>query len=126
MAEAFLNTMAADCYEAQSAGIKPGTLNPIVVDVMKDAGIDISFNKTKSVQEIIDDNRTFDYVITVCDEASAESCPVFPNGGKRIHMGFEDPSSFGGCYEEKFKKIIEIRDQIKSRLKQWIEEKCND
>lgn len=126
MAEAFLNTMAADCFEAESAGIEPGSLNPIVVDVMKNAGIDISSNKTKNVQDFINANRIYDYIITVCDEASAERCPVFPGNGKRIHMGFEDPSSFQGSYEEKYQKTMAVRDQIKARLRQWIEERGND
>jgi len=126
MAEAFLNTMATDYFEAESAGIEPGLLNPIVVDVMKDAGIDISSNKTKSVQGFINAKRIYDYIITVCDETSAKRCPVFPGNGKRIHMKFEDPSSFQGSYEDKYQKIIAVRNEIKVRLQQWIEEYGND
>jgi len=126
MAEAFLNSMAGNTFHAESAGIEPGLLNPIVVGVMKDAGIDISSNKTKSVQRFIEVGHTFDYVITVCDEASAERCPVFPGDGKRIHMGFEDPSSFAGSDEEKFIKTAEVRDQIRDKIQKWIEEHKND
>jgi arsenate reductase (thioredoxin) len=126
MAEALLNAMAPDRFEAQSAGIEPGTLNPAAVDVMKDAGIDISLNKTKSVRDFIKEGRVYDYVITVCDETSAERCPVFPGGGKRMHMGFEDPSVFDGSYKEKFNKTKAVRDQIKTRLEQWIKELGND
>jgi len=126
MAEALLNAMATERFEAESAGIEPGTLNRIAVDVMKDAGIDISSNKTKSVQVFLNAKRNYDYIITVCDEASAEHCPVFPGEGKRIHMGFDDPSSFGGSYEEKYQRTVAVRDQIKVRLQQWVEESDND
>ena len=122
MAEAFLNELAPDYFEAESAGIEPGSLNPIVVNAMNDLGIDISLNKTKSVQGFIDAKRAYDYIITVCDEASTERCPIFPGQGKRVHMGFEDPSSLGGGDEEKFKQTIVIRDQIKTKLQHWIEE----
>jgi len=126
MAEALLNEMAANQFEADSAGIEPGSLNPIVVDVMQQIRIDISQNKTKSVQSVIDDKRQYDYIITVCDEASAKRCPVFPGRGKRVHMGFEDPSSLTGSHEEKLNKTIVLRDQIKARLKQWVVEHIND
>ena len=122
MAEAFLNALAPDRFEAQSAGIEPGTLNPVVVEAMKAAGIDISSNRTKNVLDFIEAKRGFDYIITVCDEAGAERCPVFPGKGKRVHMGFLDPSSFQGSHEEKLQKTIAVRDQIKTRLKQWIKE----
>lgn len=126
MAEAFLNTMAGDRFEAESAGIEPGSLNPIVVDVMNDVGFDISSNNTKNVQDFINAKRIYDYIITVCDEASAERCPVFPGNGQRIHMGFEDPSSFQGSYEEKYQNTIAVRDQIRASLQQWLEECGND
>ncbi len=126
MAKAFLNMMAPESFEAESAGIEPGALNPIVVDVMKDAGIDIASNQTKGVQDLIDEGRVYDYVITVCDEASAERCLVFPGDGQRVHMGFEDPSAFEGSYEGKFEKTKIIRDQIKTSLKQWIKEQTDD
>ena len=116
MAEAFLNAMAPERFEAESAGIEPGVLNPIVVDAMKDAGVDIAFKKTKGVHDLIREGRTYDHVITVCDEASAERCPVFPGGGQRTHMGFEDPSALKGGYEEKFEKIKMIRDRIRQSL----------
>jgi len=104
MAEAFLNRIAGDRFEAESAGIEPGVLNPVVIDAMRDAGIDVSGNRTKSVHDLIRKGNTYDYVVTVCDEASAEKCPIFPGSGKRVHMGFPDPSSFEGPYAERLKK----------------------
>lgn len=126
MAEAFLNATASGRFEAESAGIEPGTLNPAVVDAMKDAGINIASNKTKSVQGLIKEGRSYDYVITVCDEASAERCPVFPGGGVKFHMGFEDPSAINGGYEEKLEQTKVIRDQIKTRIEQWVRELGDD
>src|SRR3989338_6323936 len=126
MAEAFLNQMAPERFEAQSAGIEPGKLNPIVVAAMKEISIDISSKKTTAVTDLINERRTYDYIITVCDEASAERCPVFPGSGKRLHMGFPDPSAFKGSNEEKLKKTIEVRDQIKEKIRQWIEHANSD
>src|SRR3954471_2774441 len=101
MAEAFLNKACPDNFSAQSAGIEPGKLNPIVVQAMQEAGIDISQNKTKAVADFIQRGEQFDYVVTVCDETSAERCPIFPGQTKRLHWGFPDPSSFAGTPEEK-------------------------
>ena len=126
MAEALLNEMAPDHFQAESAGIEPGSLNQIVINAMSDIGIDISSNKTKSVQNLIDERRVYDYIITVCDDASAQRCPVFPGEGKRMHMGFEDPSSFNGNDDKKLEKTIVVRDQIKIKLQQWVQEHKND
>src|SRR6516162_8600548 len=78
MAEAFLNQICGEEFEAQSAGLEPGKLNPIVVEVMREIGFDIAQNKTKAVFDMIKFGQIFSYVITVCDEASAERCPIFP------------------------------------------------
>jgi len=78
MAEAFVNRYCSECFEAESAGLEPGNLNPIVIEAMAEDGIDISQNATKSVDEILRAGKTYDYVVTVCDEASAERCPIFP------------------------------------------------
>ena len=91
MAEAFLNHLCGGDFEAHSAGLEPGKLNPLVVEVMREAGLDISGNRTKSVFDMIKSGGKFAYVITVCDEASAERCPIFPGGGERMHLGFSRP-----------------------------------
>ena len=124
MAEAFLNDACADHFFAQSAGIEPGQLNPVVVQAMQEAGLDISQNKTKSVAGFIERAEPFDYVITVCDETSAERCPVFPGRTTRLHWGFPDPSSFTGTPEEKLARTREVRDTIKARIESWCEEVC--
>lgn len=119
MAEAFLNQLCGQTFAAQSAGIEPGKLNPIVVEAMREIGIDISGNATKAVSDFIRTSEHFDYVITVCDETSAERCPVFPGGTTRLHWGFPDPSSFQGTHQEKLAGTRTVRDTIKSRIEAW-------
>lgn len=120
MAEAFLNTLSGDRFEAESAGLESGTLNPLAVEVMKEGGIDISQNKTKGVFEFVKKGNLFHYVITVCDEASAAKCPIFPGLAKRLHWSFQDPSIFEGTYEERLKKTRRVRDEIKNRISEWL------
>lgn len=122
MAEAYLNQLRGDTFEAESAGLEPGSLNPIVVEVMKEEGIDISNNKTKSVFDFFKLGRMFSYVITVCDESAAEGCPIFPGVCKRLHWSFRDPSSLEGTHQEKLGKTRIIRNQIKSQIEKWLSE----
>lgn len=124
MAEAFVNQLCGDAFEAHSAGIEPGRLNPDVVAAMREAGIDISGNQTKSCDDMLRSGLKFDYVVTVCDEASAERCPVFPGGGRRLHWGFPDPSSFAGDADAKLAFTRGVRDQIKARIEAWCNEVC--
>ncbi len=122
MAEAFLKQMAGERFDVESAGLEPGTLNPLVVEAMRLVNIDISKNKTKSVFDAYLSNRIFAYVITVCDQASAERCPIFAGITKRLAWSFPDPSKLEGTAEEKLMQTIVIRDQIKSRVEQWLQE----
>ena len=122
MAEAFLNHFGNGRLAGESAGLEPGKLNPRVVQVMQEIGFDISGNQTRSVSDILDGGKQFDYVVTVCDEASAEKCPVFHGAGKRLHWGFTDPSSLTGTEEEKLQRTREIRDEIKKRVQAWVRE----
>ena len=125
MAEAFLNQMCGEQFEALSAGIEPGKLNPVVVEAMQEIGIDISRNQTKSVSDVLKSGKTFAYVVTVCDETSAERCPVFPGPTRRLHWGFSDPSALQGTREEKLARTREIRDMIKAKVEQWCAEVCS-
>jgi len=120
MAEAFLKQMANDRFEVESAGLEPGKLNPVVIEVMKEAGIDISQNKTKSVFDFYKQGKQYDYVITVCDESQSGACPVFPGKGERFHWGFDDPSSFTGSWEEKLVKTRDVRNKIETKIKEWL------
>src|SRR6184192_2298244 len=107
MAEAFLNEICGEQFEAQSAGLEPGKLNPIVVEAMREIGIDISSKKTKAVFDVFRSGQTFAYVITVCDEASAERCPIFPGVTTRLHWSFPDPSAIRGSHDEKLARTRE-------------------
>jgi arsenate reductase len=123
MAEAWLNYVCGDFFEAESAGLEPGNLHPLTIEVMKEMGIDISHKKTRSVFDLVKAGRIFSYVITVCDEASAERCPVFPGITKRLHWSIPDPAAVMGTTEEKLKKVRKIRDDIKSAVEGWCKEK---
>ena len=113
MAEAFLNKLYGDKYEAYSAGIEPKDINPYVVKAMVEIGIDISRQRSKSIREFWGQN--FDYVVTVCDHAK-ENCPFFPSENV-IHKNFEDPAEFRGSEKEIMRKVRQVRDEIK----EWIQ-----
>ncbi|MDD5712274.1 MAG: arsenate reductase ArsC [Smithellaceae bacterium] len=116
MAGAWLKNLCGEYFAVESAGIDPGTLNPLVVKAMAEVGIDISGNQTKGVAELIEVGKRFDYVITVCDQASAERCPIFPGNAKKLHWSLPDPAGLAGTDEEKLAAIREIRDDIKSKV----------
>ena len=122
IAEAFLKLLAGERFEAESAGLEPGKLNPLAIEVMKEIGIDISGNKSKSVFDFYKEGRRYDYVITVCDESQAQKCPIFPGTTitRRIHWSFDDPANFKGTWEEKLEKTRQVRDKIKQQIEQWL------
>ena len=121
MAEAFLNQLDGEHFFAESAGLEPGKLNPIVVKAMQEIGLDLSQKSTQSVSDLIKAGKTYDYVITVCDGASGERCPIFPgNAVQRLHWEFADPSSLSGTEAEKLAGTRIIRDQIKNKIEQNI------
>ena len=124
MAEAWMNQICGDQFEAQSAGLEPGTLNPLVVEAMAEVGIDISHKGTQRVSDVLESGTVFAYVITVCDESSAEKCPIFPGSAKRLHWGFPDPSVLTGAPEEKLAAVRTIRDQIRAKIEGWCDEVC--
>ncbi len=122
MAEAFLNSFGSEYFYAESAGLDPGKLNPIVVRVMQEEGLDISQNKPNSVFDFFKQERKYNFVITVCDESNSERCPIFPGRTQRIHWSFADPSSFKGSDEERLEETREVRDLIKKQILEFIEE----
>lgn len=124
MAEAWLHKICGDEFEAQSAGLEAGTLNPLVVEAMAEVGIDISRKATRRVFDIWKSGPVFSYVITVCDETSAEKCPIFPGPTKRLHWSFSDPSALTGTKSEKLAAVRKIRDQIRARVETWCAEVC--
>ncbi len=125
MAEAFLNHYDGKSLIAESAGLEPGKLNPIVVKVMAEVGIDISHKGTQEVFDLFKKGRLFQAVITVCDEASAEGCPIFPGVVRRMGWSFPDPSGFKGTEEEIMENTRKVRDQIKEAVLTFIDEAKN-
>jgi arsenate reductase (thioredoxin) len=126
MAEAFLNHLCGDRFVAESAGLEPGVLNPLAVEVMRELNIDISQNKTKSVFDFYKQGNLYRYVITVCDESSGEMCPLFPGMTTRLHWSFDDPSKFEGSKEEKLRQARQVRDRIKEKIEEFCRDMGND
>jgi arsenate reductase len=120
MAEAFLKTLGDNGFEVESAGFEPGVINPLVIDVMREVGIDISQKSTKSVFDLYKKGRLYNYVITVCDAANAQRCPLFPGFSVRLSWSFEDPSAFTGSHEEKLAKARLVRDQVQKQVEDFI------
>jgi arsenate reductase len=114
MAEAFLNNIYGDRYTAFSAGSDPSGIDPLVITVMRETGMDVSGHQSKSLNDF--SGQEFDYVITVCDNAK-ESCPYFPGGTIHIHKSFSDPSNFKGSPDAAITEYRKVRDEIKN----WLE-----
>jgi arsenate reductase len=122
MAEAFLKHYGSDLFDRiESGGIEAGTLNPLVVKSMLERGFDISKNRAKTAMEFVRTGAHFDYVVTVCDPANSERCPIFPGINVRLRWSFPDPSALTGTDENKLKTIHTIRDEIEETVKNWAE-----
>lgn len=117
MAEGFLRHLAGDRFEVASAGTHPSTLNPGAVDVMREIGVDIAGQHSKSAESFL--GKKFDYVITVCDRAK-ESCPIFP-ASEVLHWSFEDPAEAKGEAEARRGVFRRVRDEIIERIRQFAE-----
>jgi len=122
MAEAFLRKYAGRHFEAHSAGFTPSVINPYTERVMREIGIDLSGQHSKSVKEYLG-KMSFTYLITVCAEAEAKCPTTFPGIRQRLSWPFDDPAAVGRSEEEKLHKFREVRDQIEKRIRLWIEEK---
>lgn len=116
MAEGLLRHDFGNCFEVESAGIRPGRVRPEAIAVMRELGIDISGHHSKHVDEFA--GREFDYVLTVCDHAK-ESCPLFPGKTIKVHHTFEDPAAFAGAEEERLALFRRVRDEIRLFLQQF-------
>ena len=118
MAEGWAKSLKGELIDAYSAGIETHGLNPNAVRVMKEAGVDISDHRSKSLDKVL--NVSFDYVITVCDDAS-ENCPLFPGESKVVHKGFDDPprlAKSASSEEEALGHYRRVRDEIKAFVEQ--------
>jgi arsenate reductase len=124
MAEALLNNVCGEEFEAHSAGLEPGRLNPLVVEAMAEIGIDISRHETKAVWDLVRAGKTFSYVISLCDEAKDERCPIFPGVTTRLHWSFPDPARFAGAHDERLAETRRLRDAMTDRIQDWCAEIC--
>lgn len=104
-------------FDVYSAGTKPSSVRPEAIAVMKEIGIDISGQRSKSVEEFT--GQSFDYVVTVCDNAR-DNCPVFPATTARLHWSFEDPAAVQGSEESRLSAFRRIRDQIRDRVRTFV------
>jgi arsenate reductase len=119
MGEGLFRTEGGGRFEVFSAGIKPTSVRPEAIAVMKEIGIDISGQRSKSVDEF--SGQSIDYVVTVCDNAR-DNCPLFPAGTERLHWSFEDPAAIQGGEQERLAAFRRIRDQIQERVKAFFQD----
>jgi arsenate reductase len=117
MAEGLLRSLGGADFEVYSAGTDPLGLNPLAIEAMRESGIDISRQASKSLDRFL--GRTFDYVITVCDRAR-DNCPTFPGDNERIHWSFDDPAAAPGTREQQFAVFRRVRNEISERLRIWV------
>ena len=121
MAEGFLRHYGGDRVEVLSAGLEPKGVHPLAIKVMAEVGIDISKQTSNHVSEYT--GQSFDYVITVCDNA-AERCPTFPGNTTRLHWSFEDPASAAGTEEEVLKVFRRVRGGIADCAREFALQLC--
>ncbi|MBK7708689.1 MAG: arsenate reductase ArsC [Acidobacteria bacterium] len=114
MAEGLLKSLTDGRFEVESAGTKPSIVRPEAIAALAEIGIDISGNRSKSVDEFA--SREFDFVLTVCDNAK-ENCPYFPAKTRVIHRMFEDPVDAGGDFETRVAAFRKVRDEISTYLR---------
>jgi arsenate reductase (thioredoxin) len=117
MAETLLRHHGGTDFEVFSAGTEPKGVNPLTIRVLTDAGLDIGGARSKSVDEFR--GQSFDYVITVCDQAR-QACPVFPGSHQSLHWGYEDPAAAEGSDEERLRVFRSVFTQIGTRIAQFV------
>ncbi len=123
MAEGLLKQICKDEYEVASAGTMESFVRPEAIKVLREIGIDISENRSKSVDEFV--GQEIDFVLTVCDNAQ-ENCPYFPAKTKLTHHSFEDPAAVKGDEETRLAAFRKVRDQIKEYLEKSFLEIIDD
>jgi arsenate reductase len=118
MAEGMLRTWAGDRFDAKSAGNAATEVRPLAIRAMSEIGIDISQQVSKSVEVFA--GQTFDYAITVCDEAN-EACPYFPGAIRQLHWAFDDPAAATGPEDMQLAEYRRVRDEIATRVRAFVE-----
>ena len=126
MAEAWLDHICGEEFEAQSGGLESGVLDPLAIEAMAEVGIDIAHKKTKKVFDIWKSGAAFAYVIKVCSaaESDARACPIFPGVTVKLSWPFPDPSTFQGGQAARLEQTRLVRDAIKERIEHWCAEVC--
>ena len=126
IAEAWLNQICGEEFEAQSGGLEPGVVDPLAIEAMREVGIDISEKRTRKVFDIWKSGVAFAYVITVCSEAErkARACPIFPGVTVMLSWPYPDPSTFKGSEAARLEQTRLVRDAIKARIEKWCAEVC--
>jgi arsenate reductase len=120
MAQAFLCKYGGERFEAYSAGLEPKGMNPYTIQVMQEAGIDISGQRSKGVEAYLG-KVLFQYLITLCDDAE-KNCPTtWPGVSQHMHWSFADPARFEGTDEQKLAKFRQVRDLIEAKTVTWLE-----
>ena len=120
MAEGLVRHYLGESVEAASAGTMETYVHPLAIQIMKEIGIDISNYRSKNMVEFVD--RSFDFVITVCEESDS-LCPVWIGGGEKIHIGFPDPVRVRGTQEERLSAFRTVRDDMKEKLISFLKSK---
>jgi len=121
MAEAYLKLLGGPEFQVESAGFEPREINPLVVEVMAEEGVDLREKTPKKVFDLFREGRMYDYVITVCSESVDGMCPVFLGMTHRLHLPFDDPAKVQGTMPEKLAQVRVIRDQIKGSVAEFLE-----
>jgi arsenate reductase (thioredoxin) len=119
MAEGLLRHIAGERFEVESAGTEQTHVRPLAIEAMKELGIDISVQTSKTISSL--GERKFDYAITVCDSAN-EACPIFPGGTRRLHWSFDDPSAATGSDEDRLAVFRRVRDEIRGQIEKFLAE----
>ena len=119
MAEGLLRHLAGERFDVESAGTEQTHVRPLAIQAMKELGIDISSQTSKTLRSLGD--RKFDWAITVCDNAN-EACPIFPGGTRRLHWSFDDPSAATGSDEERLAVFRRVRDEIRGQIENFLAE----
>ncbi len=119
MAEGLLRHLASDRFGVDSAGIEPKGVAPSAVEAMREIGIDITGQRSNSVEEFAD--QRFDFVITVCDSAR-ERCPVFAGEGQQLHWSVDDPADAEARGESPLSAFRAARDDLRTRIERFVRE----
>ncbi len=125
MAEAYLKKFAGDKFDVESAGLEAGNLNPYVVRALREDGIDIAGHPTQDVFALLKQGRFYNFVVAVCSKEAADRCPIFPGRAKRMVWSYPDPSTFTGSDGEIMTQVRVVRDAIRERIHQFVQEEVS-